>query len=141
MKLKMHSFDFDECLLTFRVPQNVMWNSRFGNVLDGVEVDMAAITNNVALGIAAPATAQLICECGDHITGDYAFVNGKYLCPVCMEGGHCAGKENQSANSVRDAIFPLLESVLQYSIMGDAKNAIIATRQAMERLHSNNENT
>ena len=31
------------------------------------------------------ANAPLICECGDHITGDYAFVDGKYLCPVCME--------------------------------------------------------
>ena len=30
-------------------------------------------------------SAPLICECGDHITGDYAFVDGKYLCPVCME--------------------------------------------------------
>lgn len=30
-------------------------------------------------------SAPLICECGDHIASDYAFVNGKYLCPVCME--------------------------------------------------------
>ena len=30
-------------------------------------------------------SAPLICDCGDHITGDYAFVDGKYLCPVCME--------------------------------------------------------
>jgi hypothetical protein len=51
MKLMMHSFDFGECLLTFRVPQDVMWNNRFGNVPDGVEVDMAAITDNAALGI------------------------------------------------------------------------------------------
>lgn len=30
-------------------------------------------------------SAPLICECGDHITGDYAFVGGKYLCPGCMD--------------------------------------------------------
>jgi len=30
----------------------------------------------------------LICECGDHITGDYAFVDGKYLCPICMTTGN-----------------------------------------------------
>lgn len=51
MKLKMHSFDFGECTLTFSVPKEIMHSNRFGNVSGGVEVDLVAITKNAALGI------------------------------------------------------------------------------------------
>jgi len=30
-------------------------------------------------------STPLICECGDHITGDYAYIGGKYFCSLCME--------------------------------------------------------
>ena len=50
MKLKMHSFDFEECTLTFSVPKEVMHSNGFGNVPGGVEVDLVAITKNAALG-------------------------------------------------------------------------------------------
>jgi hypothetical protein len=51
MKLKMHSFDFEECTLTFSVPKEIMHGNSFGNVPGGVEVDLVAITKNAALGI------------------------------------------------------------------------------------------
>jgi len=51
MKLKMHSFDFGECTLTFSVPKEIMHSNSFGNVPGGVEVDLVAITKNAALGI------------------------------------------------------------------------------------------
>jgi hypothetical protein len=50
MKLKMHSFDFEECTLTFSVPKEIMHGNSFGNVPGGVKVDLVAITNNAALG-------------------------------------------------------------------------------------------
>jgi hypothetical protein len=50
MKLKMHSFDFEECTLTFSVPKEIMHSNGFGNVPCGVEVDLVAITGNAALG-------------------------------------------------------------------------------------------
>jgi hypothetical protein len=49
MKLKMHSFDFEECTLTFSVPKDIMHNNSFGNVRGGVEIDLVAITGNAAL--------------------------------------------------------------------------------------------
>lgn len=51
MKLKLHSFDFGENLLTFSVPMEIMHTNRWGNVPGGVEVDVGAITGNAALGI------------------------------------------------------------------------------------------
>jgi hypothetical protein len=50
MKLKMHSFDFKKCTLTFSVPKEVMYGNSFGNVPGGVDVDLVAITRNAALG-------------------------------------------------------------------------------------------
>jgi hypothetical protein len=52
MKLKMHSFDFEECTLTFSVPKEIMDSNGFGNVPGGVEVDLVAITKNAALDTA-----------------------------------------------------------------------------------------
>jgi hypothetical protein len=52
MKLKMHSFDFEECTLTFSVPKEIMDSNGFGNVPGGVEVDLVATTKNAALGTA-----------------------------------------------------------------------------------------
>ena len=49
MKLKMQSFDFEECTLTFRVPKEIMHSRSFGNVPGGVEVDIGAITGDAAL--------------------------------------------------------------------------------------------
>ena len=76
MKLKMHSFDFGECTLTFSVPKEIVDSNSFGNVPGGVEVDLVAITRNAALGTveakpeqpttaAAQNTADTTsCECG-----------------------------------------------------------------------------
>ena len=50
MRLKMHSFDFEECTLTFSVPKDIMHSQSFGNVPGGVEVDLGVITGNAALG-------------------------------------------------------------------------------------------
>lgn len=51
MKLKLHSFDFEECTLTFSIPKEIMHCQMFGNVPGGVEVDLGAITGNSDLGI------------------------------------------------------------------------------------------
>lgn len=51
MKLKMFSFDFEENILAFRVPAEVMSRNSFGYVPEGVEVDLGVVTGNTALGI------------------------------------------------------------------------------------------
>lgn len=51
MKLTLHSFDFEEETLTFRVPKNVLLSNSFGAIPEGVEVDLAPVTGNTALGI------------------------------------------------------------------------------------------
>jgi hypothetical protein len=55
MKLKMHSVDFEECALTFSVPKEIMHTRSFGNVPEGVEVDIGAITGDAALNTAESA--------------------------------------------------------------------------------------
>ena len=51
MKLKMHSFDFSENTLTFSIPAAIMESHAWGNVPDGVDVDLSKVTNDAALGI------------------------------------------------------------------------------------------
>lgn len=51
MKLTLHSFDFEEETVTFRVPKNVLLSNSFGAVPEGVDVDLAPVTGNAALGI------------------------------------------------------------------------------------------
>lgn len=58
MKLKMYSFDFEECTLTFRVPKEIMHSRSFGNVPGGVEVDLDAITGDAALNTAESANTS-----------------------------------------------------------------------------------
>lgn len=59
MKLKLNSFDFEKCELTFHVPKEIMRNNSFGNVQGGVEVDMVAITKNAALkSVESPSGRQ-----------------------------------------------------------------------------------
>lgn len=60
MKLKLHSFDFEECTLTFSIPKDIMHSNRFGNVPEGVEVDLAAITQNSEHGIEKPESGRVI---------------------------------------------------------------------------------
>lgn len=53
----MHSFDFEECTLTFSVPVGIMNSRGFANVPGGVEVDLAAITKDASLGIKEAASS------------------------------------------------------------------------------------
>ena len=83
MKLIMHSFDFEECTLTFSVPESIMSTRGFGYVPGGVEVDLFAITKDATLKTPQPT----ICECGDHIKdGDFHIhKDGKNYCETCAE--------------------------------------------------------
>ena len=51
MKLKPTFFDFDECEIGFRVPREIMEANRWGNAINGCEVDLEPMTKNAALGI------------------------------------------------------------------------------------------
>lgn len=51
MKLKMHSFDFESNTITFSVPAEVMRSNRWGNVPEGVDVDLSKVTGNISLGL------------------------------------------------------------------------------------------
>jgi len=51
MKLKMTFFDFSECEIGFRIPEDIMRTCSFGAVTDGVEVDLGAITGVADQGI------------------------------------------------------------------------------------------
>ena len=62
MKLKMHSFDFGECTLTFSVPKEIMHSNSFGNVPGGVEVDLVAITRNAALEAKPEQHTTTVCQ-------------------------------------------------------------------------------
>jgi len=55
MKLKMDSFDFEKCTLTFSVPKEIMRSRSFGNVPGGVEVDLGIITKDATLGVGKAA--------------------------------------------------------------------------------------
>ena len=78
MKLLMHSFDFEECTLTFSVPVGIMKSRGFANVPGGVEVDLAAITKDASLGIVEAQKKEackfvpIIC-CG----------GGQPVCSIC----------------------------------------------------------
>jgi len=52
----MAYFDFEKCELCFLVPKDIMHGNRWGNVPEGVEVDLSKVTDNAALGIAELAT-------------------------------------------------------------------------------------
>jgi predicted RNA-binding Zn-ribbon protein involved in translation (DUF1610 family) len=76
MKLIMHSFDFEECTLTFSVPKEIMHSRSFGNVPGGVEVDLGAITKDATLGIKVlPATDAQQSKAGSE--------DSTQICPKC----------------------------------------------------------
>jgi hypothetical protein len=59
MKLKMTYFDFDECEIGLRIPANIMRENRWGNVPEGIEVDLSKVTDNADLGISVKERALL----------------------------------------------------------------------------------
>jgi hypothetical protein len=84
MKLKMHSFDFEECTLTFSVPKNIMHSNSFGNVSEGVEVDLVAITRNAALKTVEagqPAHNISVMPCPAFVKGEHCTVLRVAMCP------------------------------------------------------------
>lgn len=83
MKLKISFFDFEKCEIGFNVPKEIMWHERFGNVPNGVDVDLGAITGNAALGIKELAAT------------DSQQPKVKTLKPICkgMPHGSCKGEQ------------------------------------------------
>jgi hypothetical protein len=87
MKLKMHSFDFEECTLTFSVPKDIMHSQTFSFVLDGVEVDLGIITGNAALGIKEPGQMNHKWTGMECLVAHFDKDNN--MLPPCKECQHC----------------------------------------------------